>query len=72
VRVPLWLDEVPFCTTSVGRSVDNWSPLTGETATGAVSVTGPDWVVPVVRRRPYGNLACGTRFRCRRRLQMWK
>jgi hypothetical protein len=31
----------------VGRSVDNWSPFTGDTATGVESVTGPEVEGPV-------------------------
>jgi hypothetical protein len=40
--VPLWFDDVPFWTVSVGLSVPSCSPLTGDTAVGAVSVTAPE------------------------------
>ena len=46
MRAPLCCDDVTFCTVSVGRSVDSCSPLTGDTAAGVVSVTGPEFPPP--------------------------
>ncbi len=61
MRVPLWLDDVAFCTVSVGRSVADCSPFTGETGAGAVSVTVPD-------HRPGGVGAVGPTGTCACRL----